>query len=121
MDVATDTPLARMARTTPTEYWNDSCAVAELEDAIAHGAVGATSNPTIVGEVLRKELDTWRPRVRVLRTERPTATDVEITWAVAESDFTSLTICVPEFPFTQIRPSEPTVIAVDPTWNRIPT
>lgn len=84
MDVATDTPLARMARTTPTEYWNDSCSVAELEYAIANGAVGATSNPTIVGEVLKKELDTWRPRVRALRAERPTATDVEITWAIAE-------------------------------------
>ena len=60
MNVALETPLARMSRTTPTEYWNDSCAIAELEYAIANGAVGATSNPTIVGEVLRKELDTWR-------------------------------------------------------------
>ena len=85
MDVATDTPLARMTRTTPTEYWNDSSAVAELEYAIANGAVGATSNPTIVGEVLRKELDAWRPRIRELSEERPTATDVEITWAVAEA------------------------------------
>ena len=84
MDVATDTPLARMARTTPTEYWNDSCAVAELEYAVANGAVGATSNPTIVGEVLRKELDTWGPRIRQIREERPTATDVEITWQVNE-------------------------------------
>ena len=57
MNVALETPLARMARTTPTEYWNDSCATAELEYAIANGAVGATSNLSIVGEVLRKELD----------------------------------------------------------------
>ncbi len=85
MDVATDTPLARMTRTTPTEYWNNSPAVAELEYAIANGAVGATSNPTIVGEVLRKELDAWRPRIRELSEERPTATDVEVTWAVAEA------------------------------------
>ena len=84
MNVAVETPLARMARTTPTEYWNDSCAVAELEYAIANGAVGATSNPTIVGEVLRKELDTWRPRIREIGAARPTATDVEITWQVAE-------------------------------------
>jgi transaldolase len=84
MNVALETPLARMARTTPTEYWNDSCATAELEYAIANGAVGATSNPSIVGEVLRKELDVWRPRIRAIGAERPTATDVEVTWQVIE-------------------------------------
>lgn len=84
MDAMTDTPLARMARTTPTEYWNDSCSVAELEYAIANGAVGATSNPTIVGEVLKKELDAWRPRIRAIRAERPTLTDVEIAWEIVE-------------------------------------
>jgi transaldolase len=81
---AAQSPLALMARTTPTEYWNDSCAVAELEYAVARGAVGATSNPTIVGEVLKKELDTWGPRIRQIAAERPTATDVEITWQVVE-------------------------------------
>ena len=81
---AEDSPLARMALTTPTEYWNDSCAVVELEYAVARGAVGATSNPTIVGEVLKKELDVWVPRIRQIVGERPTATDVEITWQVVE-------------------------------------
>ena len=84
MDAMTDTPLARMARTTPTEYWNDSCSVAELEYATANGAVGATSNPTIVGEVLKKELDAWKPRIRAIRAERPTLTDVEIAWEIVE-------------------------------------
>jgi transaldolase len=79
-----ETPLARMARTTPTEYWNDSCATAELEYAVANGAVGATSNPTIVGEVLKKELDTWLPRIRQIRAERPTAGDLEMTWQLIE-------------------------------------
>jgi transaldolase len=73
-----------MARTTPTEYWNDSCAVSELEYAVARGAVGATSNPTIVGEVLRKEADVWHPRIRQIAQERPDASDVEITWQVVE-------------------------------------
>jgi transaldolase len=84
MNTISEAPLATMARTTPTEYWNDSCSVAELEYAVANGAVGATSNPTIVAEVLKKELDVWRPRVRAIRDERPTATDVEITWQVIE-------------------------------------
>jgi transaldolase len=79
-----ETPLGLMARTTPTQYWNDSCSVAELEYALGNGAVGATSNPTIVGEVLKKELATWLPRIRAIRDERPTASDVEITWQLIE-------------------------------------
>ena len=41
-------PLHRTALTA-TDYWNDSCSIAELTYAIERGAVGATSNPTIVG------------------------------------------------------------------------
>lgn len=81
---AVESPLGKMARTTPTEYWNDSCALAELEYAIERGAVGATSNPTIVGEVLKKEADVWRPRVQQIAREKPRASDVDITWQVVE-------------------------------------
>jgi transaldolase len=79
-----ETPLGLMARTTPTQYWNDSCATAELEYAVANGAVGATSNPTIVGEVLKKEAATWLPRIRGIRDERRAASDLDITWQVIE-------------------------------------
>ena len=54
-------PLLEMVETTPTDYWNDSCSIEELTYAIANGAVGATSNPTIVGEVLAKEMETLAP------------------------------------------------------------
>ena len=47
-------PLHETVATTQTDYWNDSCSIEELTYAIANGAVGATSNPTIVGEVLQK-------------------------------------------------------------------
>src|SRR5688572_3600303 len=40
-------PLARTIAETATDIWNDSCAVDELQYAIAFGAVGATANPTI--------------------------------------------------------------------------
>ena len=51
-----ETPLRRMTRTTPTALWNDSCALAELSASIErNGAVGATCNPVIVLEVLKKE------------------------------------------------------------------
>ena len=52
-----DCPLLADGPDRPTDYWNDSCAIDELEYAIARGATGATSNPSIVLEVLRKERD----------------------------------------------------------------
>jgi transaldolase len=85
MTIATSTsPLQRMVETTPTDYWNDSCAVAELSDAVSRGATGATSNPTIVGEVMKKEKDHWAPRVREIAAEHPTWSEVEITWQLIE-------------------------------------
>ena len=57
-----------MVRDTPTDYWNDSCATAELEYAIARGATGATSNPSIVLEVLREERAHWLPRIHAIAT-----------------------------------------------------
>jgi transaldolase len=73
-----------MVETTPTDYWNDSCAVAELAYAVERGATGATSNPTIVGEVMKKEKDHWVPRVREITAANPTWSEVEITWALIE-------------------------------------
>ncbi|HEX5829258.1 MAG TPA: transaldolase family protein [Candidatus Limnocylindrales bacterium] len=81
---AVDSPLARMVEATPTDYWNDSCAVAELEYAVARGGTGATSNPVIVGEVMKKEKDHWVPRVRELAAANPTWSEVELTWALIE-------------------------------------
>ncbi len=79
-----DSALLRMTQQTPTQYWNDSCAVAELEHAVERGATGATSNPTIVLEVLGKEKDYWLPRVRELAEANPTWAEVDLTWAIAE-------------------------------------
>ena len=36
-----------------TNIWVDSCAKADLEYAIGIGACGATTNPVIVGQVLK--------------------------------------------------------------------
>ena len=80
----TASPLARMVQSTPTDFWNDSCALAELDFAIARGGTGATSNPVIVGEVMRKERDHWEPRVRELSDDHPTWSEVELTWALIE-------------------------------------
>jgi transaldolase len=84
LDRGIDSPLWRMATETPTDYWNDSCSTAELEYAVARGATGATSNPTIVLEVLHKEGARWLPRLRELVVEHPSWTEVELTWAIVE-------------------------------------
>jgi transaldolase len=75
-------PLHKMTQTTPTVLWNDSASVDELRYSIGHGAVGATCNPVIVLSVLKKELKTWKDRIRALTVEMPTATEDEIAWQV---------------------------------------
>jgi transaldolase len=74
-----------MALKTPTEFWNDSCSTAELSDAISYGATGGTSNPTIVGQVLKKELETWKPKIVELIKDNPAATEDVIAWKTIEA------------------------------------
>ena len=84
---ATQTPtLSPLQQTaaTATDIWNDSCAVDELEYAIANGAVGATANPTIVHDVWKKDPERWARRVRELATEMPDATETHLAWAIVE-------------------------------------
>jgi len=76
--------LHQMTLQSPTDYWNDSCSEEELTYAISHGAVGATSNPTIVHNVLRKEIHLWEDRIRAIINENPTWSELEITWKLIE-------------------------------------
>jgi len=73
-------PLHEMTQTTPTCLWNDSASIQELTHSIEHGAVGATCNPVIVLGVLKKEMASWKDRIRALLEELPTATEEEIGW-----------------------------------------
>jgi transaldolase len=80
-----DSPMLRTVTGRPTDTWNDSCAVAELEYAVARGATGATSNPSIVLEVLKKERAHWESWVRDAAAGHPAWTEVELTWALIEA------------------------------------
>jgi len=80
-----DTPLGRTIATTPTDIWNDSCSIPELEYAISFGAVGATANPTIVNDVWKQEPAYWRDRVRALAQDGDLPTEVDLAWAVVEA------------------------------------
>jgi transaldolase len=77
-------PLHQMTQSTPTCLWNDSCALQELGYAIEHGAVGATCNPVIVVEVLKKEMHLWKDRILDLIRSSPTATEHEIAWRLVD-------------------------------------
>lgn len=77
-------PLHEMTCTTPTCLWNDSATLAELTYAIEHGAVGATCNPVIVLDALKKEKSLWDDRIRRLMKKMPAATEDEIGWALVE-------------------------------------
>lgn len=77
-------PLHRMTQTTPTCLWNDSASIEELTYAIDHGAVGATCNPVIVLDVLKKEMHLWKDRIYRLIKEMPKATEDEIGWKLVE-------------------------------------
>ena len=76
--------LHEMTQSTPTCLWNDSASIQELTYAIEHGAVGATCNPVIVGEVLKKEIHLWKDRILEVMEEMPTATEDQIAWRIAE-------------------------------------
>jgi transaldolase len=77
-------PLHQTVSTTVTDVWNDSCSVEELTYAIGNGAVGATSNPTIVLNVFKQEFHLWKDRLVQIIHENPTWSEVEITWKIFE-------------------------------------
>ena len=77
-------PLHQMTQTTPTCLWNDSASIAELNDSISHGAVGATCNPVIALAALKADMATWKPRIAELIREMPSATEDQIGWKLVE-------------------------------------
>jgi hypothetical protein len=76
--------LNQITQTTPTCLWGDSASIEELTCSIEDGAVGATCNPLIVMEVLKKEMHLWEDRIRELIREGAMATEEQIGWEVVE-------------------------------------
>jgi transaldolase len=77
-------PLHEMAETMSTDFWNDSCSIDELEYALEYGAVGATTNPVIVGNVLKQDTQRYEERIRELVSIMPEATEDDIAWKLNE-------------------------------------
>jgi len=70
---------------TATDFWNDSCDLAELEHAIREGAVGATSNPVIVATVVKHNPDTWGKKLEELIAGHPADNEDEIAWRLTKA------------------------------------
>jgi transaldolase len=68
-----------------TEFWNDSCALHELAEAIENGAVGATSNPVIVGAAVSGDKARWLPVLERLLREHPGDTEDDAAWRLIEA------------------------------------
>jgi transaldolase len=66
------------------DFWNDSCDLRELGEAVVHGAVGATSNPVIVHQAVQSARDTWLPVLDDLVRGHPTASEDELAWMLVE-------------------------------------
>jgi len=63
-----------------TDIWMDSCGEEELNYGLERGIVGATSNPIIIGSVIKNELNIWEKRIRDLIIKMNEATEDEIAW-----------------------------------------
>lgn len=77
-------PLHETAVKYGTDFWNDSCSISELEYAMEYGAVGATTNPVIVKNVIESEFATYQPIIQKMIEDFPTETEDEIAWRMIE-------------------------------------
>lgn len=62
------------------DWWNDSCDITELSEAVKTGAVGATSNPVIVAAAVEQDPDRWIPVIKELIQNNPSDSEEEIAW-----------------------------------------
>lgn len=65
-----------------TEIWMDSCGEEQLNYGIERKISGATSNPVIIGQVIKEELPIWQKRIRHYITAMEGADEEDIAWEV---------------------------------------
>lgn len=58
--------LEWLAQDTPTKWWHDSAIPTEIDEAIADGALGVTTNPVLTYKSLQAAPDFWRPQVEAI-------------------------------------------------------
>ena len=106
--VGVASPLGRTIAEHPTDIWNDSCNVDELQYAVGFGAVGATANPTIVVDNWKADPAYWSGRVCTLAREQPAFSERELAWAtVAAMSVRAAPLLMPAFEATGVRVHRP--------------
>lgn len=70
----------RLTQELGAEFWNDSCALDELSEAVREGAVGATSNPVIVLNAASAAPETWTPFLDELVGRHPDESEELLAW-----------------------------------------
>jgi transaldolase len=66
------------------QFWNDSCAPHELAEAVAAGAVGATSNPVIVFTAVKQDPAASAALIDRLVADHPEEGEDDIAWRLIE-------------------------------------
>ncbi|MEI8197090.1 MAG: hypothetical protein WCI73_14420 [Phycisphaerae bacterium] len=56
--------LQWLSSETQSDWWHDSAIVEELEESLANGAVGLTTNPLLIKLSLFAKPDVWRPMIK---------------------------------------------------------
>jgi transaldolase len=68
-----------------TDIWLDSCNEEDLKYSLERGTVGATTNPLIVGAVIKKELNIWESTIKEVISENKSFNEGEVAWTVIEA------------------------------------
>lgn len=58
------TYLSWLIDRTPTSWWHDSAATAELDRALERGAIGATTNPVLAAAALKTDRAVWSAEIQ---------------------------------------------------------
>lgn len=58
--------LKWLSSSTQSIYWHDSAIIGEVEEALANGACGMTTNPFLCGATLKKAPDYWKDTLAAL-------------------------------------------------------
>lgn len=84
------------------DWWNDSCDLSQLAEAVSQGATGATSNPVIVEAAVRADKARWLPFVKELSQSYPQESEDELAWRlIAEMGRQASKILLPVFERTK--------------------
>jgi transaldolase len=77
------TPL-NLSTSLGTHWWNDSCDLNQLKQAVENGASGATSNPYIVYQAIKNNQNYWIPKLKNIIQQNPHLNEDQIAWKLID-------------------------------------